>query len=190
MKIIIVVFRKMKYLSFFIHDIIFVQFINDEEIMRCVYMNKKVILSIIAILIFIISCFLVFKQNNSDKLFLSEKFYNGGKFIKVKSADLSAYSKDTYLLFTYNDFCTLKIPCDKVFEEFMQEYKIDMLSIPIDEFKQTLFYKTVLYAPSVLIIKNNKIIAYLDANKDDDVIKYQDSQEFAKWLNNYISLNK
>ena len=58
------------------------------------------------------------------------------------------------------------------------------------EFKNTYLYDTVKYAPSVLIVENNKIIAYLDANKDDDLEKYQDVNKFKDWVNNYINISK
>ena len=62
--------------------------------------------------------------------------------------------------------------------------------MPFSEFKNTYLYDTVKYAPSVLIVENNKIIAYLDANKDDDLEKYQDVNKFKDWINNYINISK
>ena len=38
------------------------------------------------------------------------------------------------------------------------------------------------------IIKNGKLINYLDTEKDEDLNRYQDSLEFEKWLNKYIYL--
>ena len=35
-------------------------------------------------------------------------------------------SKDSFLLYTYNDYCSLKIPCDDIFRSVMNKYKIDM----------------------------------------------------------------
>ena len=52
--------------------------------------------------------------------------------------------------------------------------------------KKTYLYKKVKYAPSVIIVKKQKIIAYLDAEKDEDMDKYQDEKEFEKWLKKYI----
>ena len=72
----------------------------------------------------------------------------------------------------------------------MTKYKIDFLSIPFDEFKKTDFYKSVKYAPSVIIIENGNIISYLDANSDIDLEKYQDVNKFEEWLNNYVNFSK
>lgn len=83
----------------------------------------------------------------------------------------------------------MSVPCDKIFESFMEKYSIDFLKISFENFKNTLFYNEVKYAPSVIIINNEKIISYLDANKDEDLQKYQHEKEFEKWLNNYIYFN-
>ena len=72
----------------------------------------------------------------------------------------------------------------------MTKYNIDILQIPFDDFKNTYLYETVKYAPSVIIVSNKKVIAYLDANKDEDISKYEDTDSFEEWLENYINLNK
>ena len=62
--------------------------------------------------------------------------------------------------------------------------------MPFDEFKDTYLYDTVKYAPSVIIVHKGKVVAYLDAENDDDLKKYQDTLEFKDWLSNYIYLEK
>ncbi len=57
-----------------------------------------------------------------------------------------------------------------------------------DEMKESYLYKKVKYAPSVIIIKKGKIIAYLDADKNADLDKYQNEKVFEKWIKNYIYL--
>ena len=154
-------------------------------------MKKKIIIIgiICLIIIGIVLFFFLRKEDNID-IKLSEKYYNLGEFIDITSDNITSLKNDTYLLFVYNDYCAFQIPCDKVFKEFMEEYKIDIVSIPFIEFKKTDFYNTVLYAPSVILISRNKIITYLDANSDDDINKYQDSKEFANWIKKYTSLKK
>ena len=71
-----------------------------------------------------------------------------------------------------------------------KKYKIDFLSISFEEFKTTKFYQTIKYAPSVLVVEQGNIVAYLNANSDDDLEKYQDTNKFEEWLNNYIYFSK
>lgn len=72
----------------------------------------------------------------------------------------------------------------------MDKYKIDFLSIPFEEFKETNLYKEVKYAPSIIIVNKNKVMGYLDANSDSDISKYQDVYEFEEWLSKFINFNR
>ena len=79
---------------------------------------------------------------------------------------------------------TKKIHCS------IKKNNISILSMPFSEFKKTVFYDTVKYAPSIIIVDKGKVIKYLDANKDEDLEKYQDVDKFEKWLNENIYLKK
>ena len=132
----------------------------------------------------------VFFLTKKEQIYLTKKYYKSGNYIEVGSEQIEKLKKDTYVLFTYNSYCNLKIPCETIFKKTMEKYKIDFLSTPFVEFKKTKFYKKVNYAPSVLIVSKGKIISYLDANKDSDLEKYQDDKKFEKWLQKYIKLSK
>ena len=141
---------------------------------------KKLIVLLLFILISFTGC-------ENKKVTLSSKYYNSnGVFIDIHSSDIKNLSDNNYILYAYNNFCNFSIPCDSIFQEFMKKYSIDFLSINIDEYKKTDFFNKVRYAPTVLIIKENKIIAYLDANSDSDYDKYQDEEKFEKWIKEYI----
>lgn len=145
-------------------------------------MIKKIILFCICVVL-LTSC-------SNNKIYLSKEFYNDGNFIEVSNDSINQYNNKTYLLFTYNNYCSLPIPCDKIFLEVAKKNNISILSMPFSEFKKTVFYDTVKYAPSIIIVDEGKVIKYLDANKDEDLEKYQDVDKFEKWLNEYIYLKK
>lgn len=151
-------------------------------------MIKKKSIAIIIIILVILISFLIY--NSNKKIYLSSVYYNKGEYIDIDNSYLEGVKKDNYLLYTYNSYCTFKIPCDKIFKEVMDKYKIDVLSMPIEEFKRTNYYKKVRYAPTLIVVKKGKIKAYLDPNSDDDFNKYQDSKSFEKWLGKYIYLQK
>ena len=130
------------------------------------------------------------QNDGKERMYLSNEYYNKGEFVDIKSNDLLDKVNDTYILFTYNSYCSLPVPCEDIFKSFAKKYKIDFISIPFEEFKNTKFYETVEYAPSIIIIKNNEIVDYLDANSDKDLNKYQDQKEFETWLDNYIYFTK
>ncbi len=139
---------------------------------------KKIIIILLPLLI-LTGC------KKQEKITLTNKYYNEGKFITINT--LENLEEETYILYTYNNYCTFEIPCDKIFKEYMEKYKIDFLSMPFKEFKETTMYTKVKYAPSVIIVKDGKIISYLDANKNKDLKKYQDMHEFETWINKYIN---
>ena len=149
--------------------------------------RKIIIIFLIGVLLFVTGCTHKINQNDGkERLYLTDKYYNKGEYVEVTKDELSSKEDETYLLFTYNNYCNLSVPCDQIFAKFMKKYNIDILSIPYEDFKETSFYETVKFAPSVLIINNSKIVAYLDAESDADLIRYQDADEFEKWLNEYI----
>ena len=149
--------------------------------------RKIIIIFLIGVLLFVTGCTHKTNQNDGkERLYLTSKYYNKGEYVEVTKDELSSKENETYLLFTYNNYCNLSVPCDQIFAKFMKKYNIDILSIPYEDFKETLFYETVKFAPSILVINNSKIVAYLDAESDEDLIRYQDADEFEKWLNEYI----
>lgn len=146
---------------------------------------KKIYYLIFCILIlFTTGC-----NKNTQKFTLDKKYYNTGEFIKVKSDDLLKLDNENYILYAYNNYCAFAIPCENVFKEFMSKYKIDFLSISFKEFKKTKFYKKIKYAPSIIIIKEGNIVAYLDPNSDDDIDKYQDANKLEEWIKEYVEIS-
>ena len=142
------------------------------------------------ILLFVVCMCLLTSCSGNKKIYLSNEFYSEGNFKEINNDSINQYNNKTYLLFTYNNYCSLPIPCDKIFLEVAKKNNISILSMPFSEFKKTVFYDTVMYAPSIIIVDEGKVIKYLDANKDEDLEKYQDVDKFAKWLNENIYLKK
>lgn len=141
---------------------------------------KKVLLLIVIFLL--VGC------TNNSKFYLTDKYYNNGDYIKVTPDEIK--DNESLILYTYNNFCALPVHCENIFKEVMEKNKIDVLSIPFDDFKNTKYHSEVKYAPSVIIIKNGDIISYLDANSDKDLEKYQNTTKFEEWLSKYIYIEK
>ena len=150
-------------------------------------MLKKVIVSFLALLM-ITGCGCEKKEDPTDnRIYLSSKYYNnGGVYLDIKSETLDELENDNYVLYTYNPYCSFEIPCDEIFKVFMEKYKVSFLSIPFSEFKKTKFYESVKYGPTVLIVSKGNIIAYLDANSNFDLAKYQKAKEFETWIKKYV----
>ena len=160
--------------------------------------NNKTLVVILAALVIILTCCTIFfnkkeKENEEEeieKFYLSEKYYNQGEFVTIDSEGLKELNKDNLIIYTYNNYCIFTTPCDEIFKVVMDKYKIDIVSVPFSELKKTDYYETVKLAPSIIIIKDGKIVTYLKADSDEDFKRYQDSEEFEKWLDKYIYLEK
>ena len=151
--------------------------------------NKKSIIIVIVIIISIIILTFFWYICKKEKFYLEDNYYNYD-MKKVSYRDINKLEKEkkSFVLFTYNLYCSLKIPCDKFFEEYAKKKNKTILTIPFDKFKKTEYYKKVKYAPSVIIINKGKIITYLDAEKDKDIKLYQDTNKFGNWIEKYIKL--
>jgi hypothetical protein len=143
---------------------------------------KKYILLILSIIL-LTGC-------NKESIYLSDNFYNSSEFISTDSNTINEDTNSTYLLYIYNNYCSMKIPCENIFKSVMEEYNISMYSLSFKEFKDTYLYDTVKYAPSVIIVDKHSIVDYLDSESDEDYDRYQDNKEFTKWLKEYIKLKR
>ena len=142
---------------------------------------KKLLIIIIGILL-VTGC-----SDKIEKFHLDKNYYGANEYIPVTKENIEA-NRGNYLLFVYNNACSFGVPCEQIFEEFMKQENIAILSIPYTDFKDTYLSKEVKYAPSVIIVNNKKVITYLDASKDEDVDRYQNVDTFKKWLEEYIYL--
>lgn len=125
-----------------------------------------------------------------EKFYLNNLYYNNGEYISLDSSELESIKNNSMIIYTYNNFCNFPIHCENIFKELMDKYKIDVISISFDDFRNTSFYQEVKYAPSVIVVNNGEIIDYLKADSDKDYDKYQKVDEFEKWLNEYIYFSK
>lgn len=146
---------------------------------------KKILLLILPI-IFITGC------GKQEIITLEDKYYNNNTFITSTATEIDSYleNKESFILYTYNNYCTLKIPCESVFESFMANNNISILSIPFSELKNSKLSKKIKYAPTVIIVDKGKVITSLNAESDNDLPKYQDVDEFTNWIKEYIVIDR
>ena len=153
-------------------------------------MNKKVIIIIMAFLSALAVVSFLYLNNNKkeEKFYLDDKYYGRKEFIEIDEKEYENIKNESFILYTYNNYCNLPKPCHDVFENYGKEKNIAIVSMPYEYFKKTKLHDDVRFAPSVIIIKNGKIIDYLDSEKDEDLDKYQDEKAFGKWIEKYIEL--
>ncbi len=147
---------------------------------------KKIILLVLVIL----SMTGCIKENN--KFYLNDEYYNAGKLVDIDSKELTNMlkSNDSFILFTYNPYCNFKVSCEDVVENFSKNNNITIFKISFEEFKNTKLYNTIKYAPSIILINKGKIETYLDPNKNEDSIKYQEEKALKDYIEMYIDIKK
>ena len=130
------------------------------------------------------------KENS--KFYLNDEYYNAGKLVDIDSKELTNIlkSNDSFILFTFNPYCNFKVSCENVVENFSKNNNITIFKIPFEEFKSTKLYNTIKYAPSIILINKGKIETYLNPNKDEDSIKYQEEKALKDYIEMYIDTKK
>ena len=130
------------------------------------------------------------KENS--KFYLNDEYYNAGKLVDIDSKELTNIlkSNDSFILFTFNPYCNFKVSCENVVENFSKNNNITIFKIPFEEFKSTKLYNTIKYAPSIILINKGKIETYLDPNKDEDSIKYQEEKALKDYIEMYLDTKK
>jgi len=155
-------------------------------------MKYKIFIIITALLITVGITFVIYKKNNNKPFYLNEKYYNQNDFIEVSTKDVNKLieNKSSFVICDYNNFCNFKKPCESIFKEFISTNKVGILKMKFEDFKNTDLYNEVKLAPTVMIIKDGKIIDYLQSDSNEDTNRYQDIKSFEKWIKKYIILKK
>lgn len=141
-------------------------------------MIKKVVL--VLSLFILVGC--------QSKFSLEDKYYQNGAYIEINYNDYNKIKDESFILFTYNNYCQFDVPCDEVFLEVFKKNNLSVLKMPYAEFKKTKLHDDVKYAPSVIIVKKGKVVVYLDSESDSDIDLYQDINKFENWLKKYINI--
>ena len=66
----------------------------------------------------------------------------------------------------------------------------ESFATPTEEKKKTIIHEYVTYAPSVVIFKEGKIIAFMDALSDEQIKYYETVDGFKEWVTKYINLEE
>ena len=127
-----------------------------------------------------------------EKFNLDSKYYNSTEMKDVTAEELNKMvdNKETFAVFYYSPGCSSCAAFNVVLTDFQKEYKIGFLKIPTEEKKKTIINDYMTYAPSLVIFKEGKIVAFLDAVSDDDMKYYETVDNFKEWFEKYINLEE
>ena len=158
-------------------------------------MKKRVLKIIVPIVIILILIVVIIERNfikkTSDFMFyLEEKYYGNSVFNEIDSNDLNHLinNKESFAIFIHQPFCSTSYEFNKILVKFAEENKISFYKMSFNEMKKTVMYENIKYYPSFAIYNNGKLIDFLEADSDEDLIRYKDMEEFKNWFKSYIQM--
>ncbi|MDD4027892.1 MAG: thioredoxin domain-containing protein [Bacilli bacterium] len=142
----------------------------------------------IPILLLIIIVFIIIIYNKPQRFYLNEQYYENNTLININSDELIKLeeTKQSFVVFVYDPLCSTSYELNNHVIEFINKYKISFYKVIFSNIKDTKINKSIKYCPSIVIYKDGKIISYLDAASNKDIIYYESSENLKMWLNKYI----
>lgn len=163
--------------------------------------NKKLLIIAIATLVALAVFGFVFfkilggagkKVEVEESIILDAEYKNtDGKMIELakneedpaRFLDELAAEKKNFVVYVSLPICNGDAAKFKQFVlDFQRKENLSFVYITSDYIKDTFIYDTVKYFPSVIIVKEGKIINYLRYDSDEDVEYYKSYDGFSKWL--------
>ena len=156
-------------------------------------MNKKIkriLIILLSIILVILIALLILNSKKIKSFDIEEEYYEKNELIEINKKELEQLEKDkkSFVLFIYLPGCTSCAAFSEVLDKFMSKNNITVYKTEIKYAKETSIGKKVKYAPSFVVYKEGKIVAYLDATKDKDKPYYEDVNKFTNWFIKYVNL--
>ena len=156
--------------------------------------RRKILILIIIVLVVVAGIIVIIKRNVIEKtknvmFYLEDKYYGTSVFNEVTADGLSdlTEAKESFAIFIHQPLCSTSYEFNKILVKFAEENKISFYKISFDEMKKTDMYNDIKYYPSFAILKEGELVAFLDAESDEDLKRYKDKDEFEKWFRCYIN---
>ena len=157
--------------------------------------KKYIVVATVFVVLLLIVLLFIFNNNKivygNNAFYLESNLYNtkdNYEEINVSKFNNLINNKKSFIVFTYASFCPFSAPSDKVFKSVFEKNNMKLYAIGYDKLNGNDITNKVSYAPSVMIFKKGKLVAYLDAEKDEDYNRYQNKKEFRNWLSKYVYL--
>jgi hypothetical protein len=167
--------------------------------------NKKLIIIAIATLVVLAVFGFVFykvlggasqKIEVEETLVLDDEYKNtDGQQIELAEAsedpvatlDQMFEDKKSFVLYVSLPICNGDAAKFKQYVlDFQHREKVSFYYLTSDYIKDSKVYETVKYFPSVIIVKDGKIINYLKYDSDEDVEFYKSYDGFSKWFKSNV----
>lgn len=153
-------------------------------------MKKKIVISIIVLSLVVGIILIGSKALNKRAFILDDEYYGTKAFLEINDDKLEELidKKKNFVVFIHQPLCTTSGDFSKVLDDFLEEEHLSIYKLAFSNVENKELKKKVKYYPSVVIYKDGKIVAYLEANRNDDIKYYESKDGFREWLSKYVML--
>ena len=111
---------------------------------------------------------------------------NDSDIISLEDTNYILNSNDTYALFVYLPGCTSCAGFKPVVEEFAASKQIPVYQISLETVKDIEDFRVIRFTPSMVLFKDGRMLAWLDANNNEDTKYYQNVENLSTWISEYL----
>lgn len=157
---------------------------NKEKI------KKSVVVGIAAILVVAFAgTFVAAISNgwfNDKKVSLESEYYGESRLIELNTPTYEELiaSKKSFLVLTYLPGCTASLL--SYADQFANEHQVTFYYYNFTELRESSLHDSVKYTPSVAVISEGRVVDFLKADSDEDIIYYNNYADFKTWLESLI----
>lgn len=120
----------------------------------------------------------------------SEKFsLSGGNYGEAATPEITAAEfedlvaeKQSFIVVAHMMLCPAELPLKDVAKKLAQEEKLRIYFLNENEFAQTELKAEIKYLPTAVVMRDGKVVKFLDAEADEDVGAYQTVEGLKEWL--------
>ena len=119
---------------------------------------------------------------------LSEEMYGQGEFREITAEEFARLvaERKSFVVVVHMVICPAEFPVTSIAKQLAHEDDLVIYGLTEEEFKQTELAQKIKYLPSVAIYHAGELVAYLDAESDEDLPYYQTIGGLRQWLRTYI----
>lgn len=161
-------------------------------------MSKKKIdprpnkIAIMAIAIFCVAVFFggyfLVRGLTPKEFRLDEEMYDKSEAIDIDKGTYEKLiaDKKSFIIMIDKPDCFTTANLRRRMKEFPEEMQFKYYRIMWSQAKESSLHESVKFVPSVAIVREGKIIDFLDADSAEDTDKYNDAEALRSWIDEYI----
>ena len=130
----------------------------------------------------------------ASKIVLGDEYHcrdqdcDGDNFLELRADEYDnlVNAKKSFVVFVDKDGCVTASKMREFIIEYIDKNNIRFYRIAYEDMKESLLHNKIKYYPSVAIVSNGNVVAWLRSDSDDDTEKYNNREALINWLDTYL----